>query len=89
MTDQIFYYSSSFQILICRTCKHGVWPSELSTHLSHTHHFSKKAISGYINEISQWPALIQDPYELTLPQVLTQPVPILDIYYDGIQCQQS
>ncbi|EDN07492.1 predicted protein [Histoplasma mississippiense (nom. inval.)] len=55
MEHQLFVHCESYLIIICRRCKHAVWPTEIERHLKGKAHQLKHAVVQQIKEnIEQW-----------------------------------
>ncbi|EDN04914.1 predicted protein, partial [Histoplasma mississippiense (nom. inval.)] len=89
MEHQLFIHCESYLIIICRRCKHAVWPTEIERHLKGKAHQLKHAVVQQIKEnIEQWDNVARDTTQLTLPTILNEPIPELPIQ-DGYRCQRD
>jgi hypothetical protein len=79
-----------YQIIVCTgsNCRHAVWPSEVRQHFRGIYHRLDKVELRELTRIVQaLNQLAHKPSELPSLQTLSQPIPCLNIYYDGLLCQ--
>jgi hypothetical protein len=89
MENQIFKKIPALQLIICRQCKHAVHPKEVMLHLRTKHMMKPKDIDPIAYAIHQWEDIIQDPSAVNIPHALDDPLPIIDIYTNGMMCQRA
>ena len=88
MADQFFTQSHEVPIIICKKCQFAVRPKEIIRHLQSTHHRLPLAIARQIDiEIQTWDR-IEACTQWTVPTTVTEPIPGLLIYTDGILCNR-
>ena len=86
MEDQLFTRPHEVPIIICKKCQYAVRPKEIIRHLQSTHHRIPLATARQISEaIHQWDK-VQECDQWTVPNTVTESIPGLPIYTDGIQC---
>lgn len=84
--DQFFHVSSQWRVIICKQCRHAVWPHSVVGHLkSVQHRLSTKEVLRIKQEVQE-AAIIQNPAEFETIQHLDEPIPELKIYYDAWSC---
>ena len=77
------------QIMICRQCKHAVYLIEVQTHLRKKHCMTILQIQPVVAVVQQWTDLIQDPDAVHILQELENPLPIIPLHTNGMQCQRD
>jgi len=81
---------AEYQIMTCKTCRHGVLPSQVKSHLSGPKHRMPPARRQQIQEeIATWPELFQteaDLVRLEIPMHRPPPCTELDCHNDGRKC---
>src|SRR5436305_15197076 len=79
-----------YRIIVCKTCKYAVLPSQLSTHLaSAKHRVPSTQRSEIEREVAAWPGLLQseaDLNQLHVPINTPSPFQYLTTYTDGRRC---
>lgn len=79
-----------YQIIVCiaPNCQHAVWPSEVRQHFRSIYHqLDKVELQDLTRIVQALNQLAHKPNELPNLQTLSQPIPHLNIYYDGLLCQ--
>src|ERR1700722_9428725 len=90
MEHHLFEKIDPIRVIICRQCKHAVWPREVKKHLTGKKHRLRQAEARSIHEaIEHWDGLEHDPDQLTLPNIIDEPISGLDIYPDGLLCERE
>jgi hypothetical protein len=89
MEHQIFEKIPELRIMLCRQCKHGVHPKEVATHLRKKHYLKTSDIQPIVQTVQQWNDIIQDPAAVDIPRELDDPLPILKVHTNGMQCQRD
>jgi hypothetical protein len=86
--QEYFRYLPDFRLVICKTCRHAVWPKEATAHLKGSRHdLSPFEARVVLEELKNWPDLYYSSAELDLPRRLDVAIPCLPIYTDGLRCQ--
>ena len=89
MEHQFFQRIPSLQIIICRSCKYGVHPKEVATHLRVKHCIKAQECTQVAKAIQQWDDIIQEPRAIQIPRTLQHPLPGIELHTNGMQCQQD
>ena len=89
MEHQIFEKIPSLQIIICQYCQHGVHPKEVATHLQTKHSMKPRESKPIANRVAQWQDIIQQPEAVHIPRELDNPIPIIPVYTNRLQCQRD
>jgi hypothetical protein len=90
MDQQLFIQLSQPLIIICRTCRHGVWPAEVESHLQGKAHRLPQATAKHIHQvIKTWEGVEHDPQAIQWPSQIAQSIPHMDEYPDGLLCQRD
>lgn len=83
----IFAIIPQFGLIVCRVCRHAVWPTEVCTHLAgSSHKMDKRKRVLIAQELTTWRGLVHSVRELELPSQLPEPIPEL-ILRDGLMCK--
>lgn len=79
-----FDHLAGWQVVVCKECRHAVWPEEVRGHLHGKQHgIPKQEASAVADEVQQWPGIIRYRSELTVPKRIGEPIPELPLYTDG------
>jgi hypothetical protein len=92
MEHHLFEKIDPIRVIICRQCKHAVWPREVKKHLTGKKHRLRQAEARSIHEaIEHWDGLEHDPDQLTLPNIIDEPIPGLgpDSFSNGVVIELS
>ena len=89
MEHQIFEKIPSLQIIVCRSCQHGVHPKEITTHLQVKHSMKPRESKPIAERVAQWRDIIQEPEAVQIPRELDHPIPIIPVNTNGLQCQRG
>ncbi|BCS19566.1 uncharacterized protein APUU_51661S [Aspergillus puulaauensis] len=89
MEHQFFQRIPSLQIIICRCCKYGVHPKEVAAHLRVKHSIKPQECTQVAEAIQQWDNVMQEPHAVQIPRMLQNPLPGIELYMNGMQCQQD
>jgi hypothetical protein len=90
MEQQLFIQLNQPPIIICRTCRHGVWPAEVDSHLQGKAHRLPQATAKQIHQVIQtWEGVEHDPQAIQWPSQISQLIPHVDEYPDGLLCQRD
>jgi hypothetical protein len=90
MHNAFFETLEEFSIVICRKCRHAVWPSQIEAHLRRAHrHVSTTMHTTLANNVRTWPDIAQDPIQLDIPAIRTRAIPQLVQPVDGYRYQLS
>ena len=84
MEHQFFQRIPSLQIIICRCCKYGVHPKEVTTHLRVKHSIKPQECMRVAEAIQQWDNIIQEPHAIQIPRMLQNPIPGVELHTNGI-----
>ena len=83
-----FDHIPAWRVIVCKACRHAVWPGEVQGHLQgKQHRISKKDAIQIAEEVEQWPGIVQYPTEFEVPVYIDKPVPELPLYEDGFKCE--
>lgn len=83
-----FYYQVQYRLVICKECRHAVWPDQVEGHLQGKHHrVGRKQAELIGNEVRDWHGLITSPSELEVPVQVGQPIAELPLHEDGLLCR--
>ena len=89
MENQLFTHSHEVPIIVCNKCKHAVRPKEIVKHLQGTHHrIPFTTVKQVNNAIQQWDG-IAECEQWTVPTTVSNSIPGLPIYTNGILCTRS
>ena len=88
IATQYFTRLREYRVIVCKECKHAVWPKEVDPHLSGKHHKVKKEERESVQESihSMWRGLITDPEQFVAPVEVEEPIPELSSY-EGLMCR--
>ena len=90
MEHHLFEKIDPIRVIICRQCKHAVWPGEVKRHLTGKKHRLRQAEARSIHEaIEHWDGLEHDHDQLTVPNIIDEPISGLEIYPDGLLCERE
>lgn len=89
MEHQFFQPIPSLQIIICRYCKYGVYPKEVTTHLRVKHAMKPQECIQVAEAVQHWDHIIQEPQDVQIPRTLQNPLPGIKLHTDGMQCRQD
>jgi hypothetical protein len=89
MEHQIFERVSTLKIIICRQCRHGVRPQEVTRHLQSKHQIKQADAIVIANAIQGWEDIKQDSNAISIPLALNDPLPILPCEANGLLCQRD
>ncbi|KAG2000805.1 hypothetical protein GB937_010817 [Aspergillus fischeri] len=76
MEQQLFIKLSQPLVIICRSCCHGVWPAKATAKQIH-------------QDVQSWEGVEHDPHAVQWPSRITQSIPHLDEYPNGLLCQRD
>lgn len=82
--QELFYYSSTYQILICTSCRYAVQPAAIARHLKEIHHIyrgQRRPFIAYAESLK-----LESPEKVRPPLSEDFPVSHLPIY-QGWRCQ--
>lgn len=83
----MFEHLVEHQLVVCRICRHAVWPNQIAGHLQGKQHGLKRQKAREMaREIEGWPGVIKDPGELWVPMTVERPFCQLPLYPDGFRC---
>ena len=82
IATRYFTRLGDYEVIICKECKHAVWPKEVGSHLGRRHHKMKKEGRKSVQQAIDisWRGLIADPARLVLPVEIKEPIPELPLY---------
>jgi len=84
---EVFEHVPEWQVVVCKQCQYAVWPTQITAHLtSQKHSHSPQVAQSIADEIAQWPGVIWYPSQFECPSVVSQRIPQLSLFDDGIQC---
>lgn len=87
-TKDLFEHLPEWRVIVCRQCRCAVWPSEVATHLTNKQHRHPRKVAERIaQEVAEWPGIVPYPSLFELPSFITQSIPQLPLFDDGLQCQ--
>ena len=84
-----FFCVPEHRVAVCRKCCNAVWPNQAGTHLQQSHgELGLLERTAIANDLSTWSVLCKstDP-SFALPVVVEGPIPGLQLFRDGLQCQ--
>jgi uncharacterized protein YbdZ (MbtH family) len=88
MHNAFFEQLEEFPMVVCRECRHAVWPSQIKAHLRRAHCYVSTTIHITLaDDIRIWPNIAHDPIELDIPAIWTMVIPQLIAPVNGYQCQ--
>ena len=87
IASEFFDHLIEYALVVCKECRHGVLPSQIKSHLRRVHSASCKQAESVADEVSRWGGLIQYASEVEVPSHVTQPIPQLPVWPDGLMCQ--
>ena len=83
-----FHHLSEWQVIVCKECRHAVWPDQAKGHLQgKQHRVPAKQASAIAEEIQRWPGVVRYSSEFEAPARVHQPIPELPLHTDGTMCQ--
>ena len=88
-SSDIFYYHTAYRLLICRHCRRAVRRGELKAHLINHHpkNIGYLQVRNIVQDVeTRYPRALTAEDMKMLPKEIPEPVPILAIYEDGLQC---
>lgn len=87
---QTFIYYPEYRVIVCKACKHSVFPSAIVTHLTRKNH--KEYPPRVRREIRQHaegiPNVAKEPKDVVFPQPTDKPIRELVVEKDGFQCME-
>jgi hypothetical protein len=86
MEHPIFRKILPLQIMVCCQCKHGVYLTEADAHLRGKHFMKLQECQPIINMVLAWHDIIQNPTDVQILSQLDDPLPVLDVHTNGMQC---
>jgi len=90
MYNTFFEQLEEFPIVVCRECRHAVWPSQIETHLRRAHRYVSTTMRVTLaDDVRTWPNIAHDPIELNIPATRTTAIQQLVAPVDGYRCQLS
>lgn len=85
--EQLFSRLQKYGLIVCKSCKYAVWPSEVDSHLSGPHHRIEKKQRQCIQlEVQSWRGLVTSEDELKLPEQIDEAIPELALH-EGFLCR--
>lgn len=88
MASKYFRHDSERQVVICRTCRYAVWPSEIAGHLKNRQHrIDAKQATAVMYEIQQWPGVIHYPSQFEVPRSVETAIDGIAVYDHGWKCE--
>ena len=86
--QQHFEHLPEYQLVVCKTCKYAVWPSQIQQHYQGSHHkWGRQRARDLEAAVQSWPGVLQYPIELEVPTRVSAAIPALELHTDGLQCQ--
>ena len=86
--EEIFDHVLEWKVVVCRVCRHSVWPQEIVGHLTGRHHQqSRKEAEAIADIVQSWHGVSPYPSQFQVPTCVTKPIPQLSVFDDGLQCQ--
>jgi len=83
----MFEHLVEHQLVICRQCRHAIWPEQIAAHLQgEKHGFRRERAREIAQEIEAWPGVIRYPSELQIPITVEESIRQLPLYTDGVRC---
>lgn len=83
-----FQHLHEWQVIVCKQCRHAVWPQEVQSHLQGgQHRMSIKRAQAIAMEVREWPGVIHCKTDLIVPNYVYNPIAEIPLYTDGLQCQ--
>ena len=77
-------------MVVCKECRHAVWPGEIQGHLQGRHHkIEQKKAEAIADNVSDWPGLKPFASELQVPARIDEPISQLPLHEDGMLCQRE
>jgi hypothetical protein len=74
----------AFPVVVCRTCRYAVWPSQIEGHLKGAHsHIAPRIRERLGDEVRSWPGLVSYPSQFKVPASIAQPIRQLVKPQDG------
>jgi hypothetical protein len=78
MHNAFFEQLEEFPVVVCRECRHAVWPSQIKAHLRRAHHYVSTTMHITLaDNVHTWPNITHDPIELDIPATRTTVIPQL------------
>ena len=85
---EYFIHQPQLRVVICRKCKHAVYPDQIISHLRLSHRdLPLQDRLAIADDLRSWPDVLHSSDSFTLPRSVDQPVPGLRLFVDGLQCQ--
>ncbi|KAK3065108.1 hypothetical protein LTS18_010261 [Coniosporium uncinatum] len=83
----MFEHLVEHQLVVCKKCRHAVWPDQIAGHLQGKQHgLKRQRATETAREIEGWPGVIRYPSELQVPTTVEEPFCQLPLYPDGFRC---
>jgi hypothetical protein len=90
MEHELFEKLNGLPVIICKTCQHGVWPSEIVRHLKSNAHRMKHTEAVHIHDaVQQWEDIAQHAADVVIPHHIDQAFPGLPTHPDGLLCRRD
>ena len=85
--NDLFQHVAEWQIIVCKECRHAVWPDHVRGHSVGTQHrMSSKEASAIGDEVAAWPGLATTRSDFTVPDTVPKPIVEIPLYSDGLKC---
>jgi Orsellinic acid/F9775 biosynthesis cluster protein D len=84
--EDIFEYLSEFKVIICKTCRYAVPPTQVNTHLRDQHRMPVNQRSSIVKIVRGIDELAQCPEEVQYSRRARIAVGMLPVYRDGLIC---
>ncbi|KAL2801581.1 hypothetical protein BJX63DRAFT_417051 [Aspergillus granulosus] len=89
MDHSIFTKIPKLQIIVCCQCKHAVHPKKVKAHLQTKHFMKLHECQPIAGTIMGWNNITQNPDNVHIPRKLEEPLPVLPVHTNSIQCQRD
>jgi len=87
LEDHPFEHLVEHRLVICKQCRHAVWPDQIVGHLQGKQHgFKRQSAMEIAEKIKAWPGVIKHPSELHVPISVDVPFSQLPLYANGFRC---
>lgn len=90
MAVNYFQHHVEWRVIVCKECRHAVWPGQVVGHLTgKQHRMAKRDAERFADEVQQWPGVAQYPSEFEAPRYVQQSIHGMPVYTDGVKCEMD
>jgi hypothetical protein len=77
-------------VVVCKECKHGVWPDTVRSHLNGKRHRIPRTEAAQIqDQVEEWPGVAKSRSDFAMPSCILQPITAIPLHTDGFKCTKD